>query len=379
MPISLVRKFLQLESASGIILFIMAVLAIIWANSPLSYLHQRFLDQFLFLINDGLMAIFFLVVGLELKREYQRGQLSRLSQIALPAAAAVGGMVVPALIYYSINFHDPVTVSGWATPVATDIAFALGVLSLFGRRVPVGLKLFLLALAIFDDLGAIIIIALFYSSGLSWLWLLLSALVAFFLYFLNRMSVRSLTPYLSAGMVMWFCLLHSGVHPTIAGVLLALSIPGDTQGNERQPMLLLENKLHPWVAFLIMPLFALSNAGFSFQGLSWSMLGGHLFLGISLGLFIGKQIGVFLLSWLLVKCRFATLPDNSSWFALYGISLLCGIGFTMSLFLGTLSFPNDNVYLAEMRVGVLVGSVISGLVGAVVLFIALMHKNARMK
>jgi NhaA family Na+:H+ antiporter len=282
---------------------------------------------------------------------------------------------LPALIFVAINYHNPVTIAGWATPVATDIAFALGVLSLLGRRVPVGLKLFLLALAIFDDVAAIIIIALFYSGDISWLWLFLSSLVVFFLYVLNRISVRSLTPYLSASLILWFCLLHAGVHPTIAGVILALMIPGDIHDHQRQPLLTLEKQLHPWVAFLIMPLFALANAGFSFTGLSWHMLGGELVLGIFLGLFVGKQIGVFSLSWLMIKCGYARLPDKSSWFALYGISLLCGIGFTMSLFLGTLSFPNHIVYLAEMRVGVMLASLVSGLVGVVVLFFALKKRQ----
>ncbi len=382
MPISLIRRFLRLESASGILLFVVAVLAILWANSSLAYLHKLFVDEFLFLINDGLMTLFFLLVGLELKREYLRGQLSRLSQIALPGIAAIGGMIVPALIFLAINFHSHATLQAWATPVATDIAFALGVLSLFGRRIPVGLKLFLLALAIFDDVGAIIIIALFYSQKMSVIWLLLSALLAFFLYLLNRFSVRSLTPYLSLSLVLWVCLLNAGVHPTLTGIILALSIPGDVGDKDySQPMLELENNLHPWVAFLIMPVFALSNAGFSFAGITTTMLESHLVLGIFFGLFIGKQVGVFLFSWITIKMKLARLPDNSSWLQLYGIALICGIGFTMSLFLGTLSFPNDSIYLAEMRIGVFSGSLVSGLIGALVLLSAKTRKKslARMK
>lgn len=375
MRVRFIQKFLQLESSSGIILFMMTFIAMLWANSPLSFIHQQFIDRSLFWVNEGLMAIFFLVVGLELKRGYLEGQMSRLSQIILPATAAFGGMLVPAFVYVYINYADPVTLRGWATPVATDIAFALGVLSLFGNRVPVALKLFLLVLAIFDDIGAIVIIGLFYSQGLSYLWLFQSAVLVLILYLFNRLSIRSLIPYLLVGGWLWLCLLRSGVHPTLAGILLALTIPA---GPNKNTSLLhqLEDKLHPWVAYLIMPLFALANAGFSLEGVSMSTLSSVVVLGIALGLLIGKQIGVFGFSWILILLRFAKLPEKSTWLELYGVALLCGIGFTMSLFLGTLSFQNENTYLAEVRLGVIIGSILSGLVGAVVLFIAFARKRS---
>lgn len=376
MRVSVLQKFLKLESASGIILFAMAVLAMIWANSPLAFIHQKFIDASLFFINEGLMAIFFLVVGLELKRGFLEGQFSRLSQILLPAAAALGGMIVPALIYLALNYSHPETVIGWATPVATDIAFALGVLSLFGRRVPIALKLFLLALAIFDDLGAILIIAFFYSSDLSALLLLLSVVLGLILGLFNVLSIRSLIPYLLVGVGLWFCLLHSGVNPTIAGVVLALTIPG-AQGGRYSPLIYLEAKLHPWVAYLIMPLFALANAGFAMPEATDSLWFDSVVLGIALGLFIGKQMGVFSFSWLVIRLGWAKLPEKSSWLMLYGVALLCGIGFTMSLFLGTLAFENENIYLAEVRLGVIIGSILSSLAGAVILSVAFARKRSR--
>lgn len=366
----MLKRFLQLESAGGIVLFVMAILAMAWANSPFSYIHQQFIDQFLFVINDGLMAVFFLIVGLELKRGYLEGQLSKLSDVILPFFSALGGMLIPVLIYYWVNAANADTLRGWATPVATDIAFALAVLSLFGKRVPVALKLFLLVLAIFDDIGAILIISLFYSTEISWVFLLLSCMLVIILILLNRFSVRSLIPYLLIGMILWICLLYGGVHPTIAGVLLALTIP-DGKDHDHSPLHILEESLHVWVAFVIMPLFALANAGFSLQGLTLQDLTKGVVLGITLGLFIGKQLGVFLFSLMLVKLKFARLPDRCSWAELYGISILCGIGFTMSLFLGTLSFPNEATYLAEVRLGVIMGSFLSGLVGAIVLLFVL--------
>jgi Na+:H+ antiporter, NhaA family len=369
MPIKLIQRFLNLESSSGIILFVAAIFAMIWANSPLAYLHQRFIEALLFWINEGLMAIFFLVVGLELKRGFLSGQLSRLSQIALPAAAALGGMLVPALIYALINAGNAATFKAWATPVATDIAFALGVLSLFGKRVPVALKLFLLALAIFDDIGAIIIIGLFYSHGFSYLFLFQALVLVAILYFMNRLSIRALVPYLFIGAWLWLVLLRGGLHPTIAGVVLALMVPDDAR-DVHSPLQRLERVLHPYVAYGIMPLFALANAGFSLQGLSWKIFQSPVVLGIMLGLFAGKQIGIFSFSWLLIKCKWAKLPEKSSWLALYGIALLCGIGFTMSLFLGTLSFQNEENYLTELRLGVIAGSILSALMGMLVLLFA---------
>lgn len=366
MSSSLIQRFLRLESASAVILLTMAVIALIWANSPLAYIHTRFIDAFLFWINEGLMAIFFLLVGLELKREYKDGHFSQFSQVALSFVAAIGGMIVPALIYYAITYSNPEYVKGWATPVATDIAFALGVLSLFGQRIPIALKLFLLMLAIFDDIGAILIIAFFYSHGVSSVLLYLSLLLILILLTFNVLNIKSLIPYLFVGILLWVTLLHSGIHPTLSGVLLALTIP-DNANDERSPLRQLEKCLHPLVAFLIMPLFALANAGFSLQGITWQSFTSQIVLGISLGLFLGKQIGVFGFSWLLIASKTAKLPDKSSWLQLYGVALLCGIGFTMSLFLGTLSFQSQHYYLAQVRLGVIMGSVLSGLAGGLIL------------
>lgn len=343
-------RFLQLESASGIILFMMAAIAMVWANTFFSAYYQEFVNRSLFWVNDGLMAIFFLIVGLELKREFLHGQLSRLSQVALPLVAALGGMLVPAVLYYLINYTDPVMAKGWATPVATDIAFALGVLSLFGQRVPVTLKLFLLALAIFDDLGAIIIISIFHADGLSLIGLELSCMLVTTLILFNWLSVRQLVPYLVIGAWLWLSLLNAGIHPTLAGVLLALTIPDD---HRHSPLRRLENSLHPWVAFFILPLFALCNAGFSLQGMSLTTLTNGIVLGIIVGLFVGKQIGVFGFSWILIRLGLAKLPESVSWLELYGVAVLCGIGFTMSLFLGTLSFQNESIYLTDVRLGVI--------------------------
>jgi NhaA family Na+:H+ antiporter len=370
----MIRRFLQMESASGMVLFVVAIVAMIWANSPLNTLHQQFINKFLFIINDGLMAIFFLLVGLELKRNYLEGQLSRLSEVILPFFAALGGMLVPVIIYCWINKGQPETLRGWATPVATDIAFALGVLSLFGKRVPNALKLFLLALAIFDDIGAIIIISLFYSTGIAWSFLFLAFIFTGVLLLLNHKAVSSLTVYLCGGLCLWLCLFYAGIHPTIAGVLLAFTIP-TKKDLHLSPLHRLENNLHFWVAFIIMPLFALTNAGFSLQGLTFTDLLQKVVLGITLGLFLGKQIGVFLFSWLIIKLKFAKLPVHCSWLGLYGISLLCGIGFTMSLFLGTLSFPNDADYLAQVRLGVFMGSFLSGLLGSIILFVVFRERR----
>lgn len=368
MRLTIIRKFLALESASGIILLAAAILAILVANSPLSFLHQQFVDTFLFTINEVLMAIFFLLVGLELKRGFIEGPLSHLSEILLPAIAAFGGMICPALIYIIINYNHPAALAAWSTPVATDIAFALGILSLFGKRVPISLKLFLLALAIFDDIGAIIIIAVFYSHALVLTWLVAALAFSVLLYGLNRLAVLSLKPYLLIGALLWFCLLKAGIHPTIAGVILALAIPC-TEIKGQSPLHYLEDKLHPWAAYGIMPLFALANAGFSLQDISLNVLFSTVVWGITLGLFLGKQLGVMLAVWGMNLFFKAKLPRLSSWPMLYGVSILCGIGFTMSLFLGTLSFQNQSHYLAEVKLGVILGSLLSGLVGALVLSI----------
>lgn len=373
MSIRLVQRFLNLESSSAIILFVMAVISMIWANSPLSYLHREFIGHFLFLINDGLMAIFFLVVGLELKRGFIDGPLSKFSQVILPAIAALGGMVVPAIIYICINLHTPDTLRGWAAPVATDIAFAMGVLGLFGRRVPAGLKLFLLALAIFDDIGAILIIAVWYSHGFAWLWALISAVLLFILYLMKRWQIEEAIAYLSVGALLWISVYFTGLHPTIAGVLVAMMVPA-YDDHKTSPLHRMENLLHPWVAYLIMPLFALANAGFSLVDFELGFLMDSIVLGIVFGLFVGKQIGVFGLTWAAVKLKLVKLPDNTTWLGIYGVSLLCGIGFTMSLFLGTLAF-SDATYLAEVRMGVMLGSMLSGIVGAAVLRMALKHRK----
>ena len=367
----LLQQFLQLESSSGILLIAMAVVSVIWANSPLAFLQQQFVDVFLFWINEGLMAIFFLLVGLELKRGTLEGYLSKRSQVLLPAFAALGGMIIPALLYFLINHANATTLKGWATPVATDIAFALGVLSLFGSRVSTSLKLFLLALAIFDDMGAIIIIALFYSHSLSYLLLFQALLLVLILYAFNLIKIRSLIPYLLIGVLLWITLLFSGIHPTIAGVLLAFMIPDHSPLKGRSLLHTLEQVLHPWVAYLIIPIFVLANAGFSLRGFSFKILTDPVVFGIIAGLFIGKQVGVFGFSWVLIRMGFAKLPEQCSFLAFYGVSLLCGIGFTMSLFLGTLSFQHETHYLlANVRFGVIIGSVLSGLLGSFVLLTA---------
>lgn len=355
-----IRDFLQTESASGLFLFLSAIFAVVVANSPYALWHQQFIGKSLFFINDGLMTLFFFVIGLELKRGYLDGQLRRLSQIALPGLAALGGMLVPALLYLAFNWGDPHTVHGWATPVATDIAFALGVLSLFGKRVPAGLKLFLLALAIFDDLGAILIIALFYSAGLSGWMLSCALLLVIALFYLNKLGEKRWWVYSLFGVVLWVAVLRSGVHPTIAGVLLAFTMPSALL----EPF---EKRLHPWVAYLVMPLFAFVNMGFPLTGLSMAALGSPVVLGIMFGLFIGKQIGVMGFSVWSVRAGFAKLPEGVTWLSLYGAAALCGIGFTMSLFLGTLSFEQDAINLVNVRLGVLLGSLLSGLLGALIL------------
>lgn len=393
MPVKSIVKYLKLEAASGVILFVFAVLAIVLDNSPLAsfyqqilnaplelhYLHWTIVGSMLFWINEGMMTIFFLLVSLELKREFLEGELSGANKILLPGVAALGGMVAPALIYLTMTYQHGLAVKGWAVPVATDIAFALGILSLFGKKVPVGLKLFLMALAIVDDMGAILIIAVAYSHQLSYVFLLLSGVVLFGLFLLNIYGVRRLVPYLTLGLVLWFCVLSSGIHATVAGVLLAFAIPlrGKSR-NDAQPLTHLEEKLHPWVAFLIMPLFAFANSGVSLHGLTMSVLFSPVSLGIMAGLVIGKQLGVFSAVWLMVRMGWAKLPIGATWFSLYGIALLCGIGFTMSLFLGTLAFQEDApMYLVKVRLGVLLGSMISGIIGATVLKIALNRKIKR--
>lgn len=384
MAVSKIRDFLQLEAASGVVLFLTALAAMVFVNSPWRDVYFAILNiplphsPLIFWVNDGLMAIFFLLVGLELKREFLEGELSGISKIVLPGAAALGGMIVPALIYIAFNYANGTALKGWAIPVATDIAFALGVLSLFGKRIPLSLKLFLLALAVFDDLGAIVVIAVFYAHGFSWVYFLLACVVLLLLWALNKIArIAALLPYVLLGIVLWILILCSGIHASISGVLLAIMIPLRTSPKRREsPLHHLEKNLHPWVAFLILPLFAFCNAGLSFDGLSWSILGQPVVLGIAAGLFIGKQVGVLAFLWLMIKYRLAKWPESVSGLDMYGIALLCGIGFTMSLFLGTLAFQAEQaIYLTEVRLGVFLGSVLSALSGSLVLHIAFLQKR----
>jgi len=387
-PLTAIREFLKLESASGILLVIAGALAMVAANTMLAPWYDALLSTpfsiqlgdfkldkpLVIWINDLLMAIFFLLVGLEIKREVVMGELSDSSKVALPAIAALGGMVVPAAIYAWINWGDPVAMRGWAIPSATDIAFALGVLSLFGERVPVGLKIFLMTLAVLDDLGAIVIIALFYTSNLSVAALMLAGLAIAGLLALNRFGVRTVAPYMLVGLVLWVCVLKSGVHATLAGVVTALFVPArDPQDPEHPPLMRLEHALHPWVAFGILPIFAFANAGVSLAGLSLADLLQPIPLGIVLGLVVGKQVGVFGFSWVAVKLGVARLPSGVDFKQVYGAAVLCGIGFTMSLFIGMLAFessPDGSVIVID-RLGVLSGTLLSAVLGYLVLQFAL--------
>ena len=367
-------RFLKLEASGGIVLFAVAILALILANSSFSTWYQQLVSQSLFWVNEGLMAIFFLLVGLELKLGFLEGQLADLSQALLPAGAAIGGMLVPAGIYYLISHQHDYALAGWTIPLATDVAFAIGVLSLFSKRLPVSLKLFLLALAIFDDIGAITLIAILYTEQINYLALVQAGLLLVIMLGFNRCGIRSLFIYLLMGCWLWLCLLQSGIHPTIGGVLLSLIIPADVDQPGRSCLHRLEQYLHPWVAYLIMPAFALVNAGFPLTGLQWSDVGNVISLGIMLGLFIGKPVGVLLFSWLLLKLRLAKMPYGASWLEFYGVSMLCGIGFTMSLFLGILSFAGQHI--TAVRLGVLIGSLLSGLVGGMILLVAFIKRKS---
>ena len=382
-----IQEFLRLESATGIILVLAAILAMMVVNSPFQHLYDALLNtpvavQFgafeiakplLLWINDGLMAIFFFLIGLEIKREVVCGELSDPSRVALPVAAAIGGMLIPSLIYYGINVDDPVALHGWAIPSATDIAFSLGVLSLLGSRVPSALKLFLLTLAIVDDLGAIVIISVFYTDNLSMVSLQVAASAIFVLFLLNRRGVVSLTPYLLVGLVLWASVLKSGVHATVAGVILAFFIPlRRSAPEEKSPLEKLEHDLHPSVAFVILPLFAFANTGISLEGISLASIMEPVPLGIAAGLIFGKQIGVFGFSWLSVQLKLAKLPEGANWLDLYGVSLLCGIGFTMSLFISSLAFGESGINSAvDDRLGILVGSIFSAIAGYWVLRLSL--------
>jgi len=395
MPLHALREFLKLESASGILLVIAGACAMVIANSPLLDLYQALLqtpikvqvgnvlfDKTLVIwINDLLMAIFFLLVGLEIKREVVAGELSERAKVALPAIAALGGMIVPAAIYAWFNWHDPVGLRGWAIPSATDIAFALGVLSLFGERVPVGLKIFLMTLAVLDDLGAIVIIALFYSSDLSPQALALAGIALAGLFVLNRAGVTRVAPYVLVGTALWVFVLKSGVHATLAGVVTALFVPAtDDPGHPgHPPSQRLEHALHPWVAFGILPLFAFANAGVNLSGMSLGKLLEPIPLGILLGLFVGKQVGVFTFAWLAVKSGLARLPDGVNLGQVYGAAILCGIGFTMSLFIGMLAFENtaSGEVIITDQLGILAGTLLSAVFGSLVLYFVLPRAQAR--
>ncbi len=371
------KWFFKLEAASGVVLFFAAVVALIISNSDLSDLYFSTLNKYLFFginnfgiklsvlhwINDALMAIFFFFVTLEIKREFLQGELSNVKQALLPIVAAVGGMVVPALIYVFINLGDSQTLNGWAIPSATDIAFSLGVLSLLGRRVPISLKVFLTALAIIDDLGAIIIIALFYSGDLSIKYLILMLLAFIILLCINKFDIKKFLPYLIVGIFLWDFTHNSGIHATIAGVLLAMTIPHRKKEKDFSLLIKVEHAISPYVAFGIMPLFAFANAGVSLDGLSFQSLLDKVPLGILLGLFVGKQLGVFVFSIVSIKLKIAQMPNNSNWFNFYGVGILTGIGFTMSLFVGNLAFAENMQYMDGVKIGVLTGSLLSTLAG----------------
>jgi Na+:H+ antiporter, NhaA family len=378
------KWFFKLEAASGLILLIAAICALIISNSNFSELYFQTLEKYLFIginefglklsvhhwINDALMAIFFFFVTLEIKREFIQGELSNIKQALLPIIAAVGGMVVPALFYIVINFDNAETINGWAIPSATDIAFSLGILSLLGSRVPISLKVFLTALAIIDDLGAILIIAFFYSGELSILYLSLILVSYILLLILNKLSIKIFTPYLLIGLCMWFFTYKSGIHATIAGVLLASIIPHRLKKHDFSLLVKLEHGISPYVAFMIMPIFAFANAGVSLEGLSLSSLLSPVPLGILLGLFFGKQIGVLLFSYVAVKLKFADMPNNSNWISVYGVSILTGIGFTMSLFVGNLAFIENIEYIDGVKIGVLSGSLLSTVFGYLLLLVS---------
>ncbi|MDY0378010.1 MAG: Na+/H+ antiporter NhaA [Desulfobacterales bacterium] len=387
-----IDEFIKKESSAGITLIFVTILALLLKNSPLSQLYEEFLytpieirfgalqiDKPLLLwINDGLMAVFFLLIGLEVKRELLEGHLSSLGQIALPGIAAIGGMVVPALFYIYFNQDEPLGMQGWAIPTATDIAFALGILSLLGERIPVSLKSFLLALAIIDDLGAILIIAIFYTVELSTLSIMIAAMSLVFLVIMNSLGVLKKAAYFIVGCILWVSVLKSGVHATLAGVALAFTIPLrsiDKNGNQFSLSKSIEHDLHFWVAFFVLPLFAFVNAGVDLRQVSFASIVDSVPVGIMTGLFFGKQIGVFVFSWISIKLGLAKLPDGSRWLQLYGVSVLTGIGFTMSLFVDSLAFKDDTLFQHADRLSILLGSFASGLLGYLILKSSLGRTN----
>ena len=377
---SRIQEFIRLETSGGVVLMIAAIFAMIIANTPLSATYDLILGTYIKVgignfeiakpailwINDGLMAIFFFLVGLEIKREVLAGELSSFDKAILPIMAAIGGMAVPGIIFAIVNWGTPQNLNGWAIPTATDIAFALGILALIGSRAPIALKIFLLAIAIIDDLGAIVIIAIFYTSELSINALSISMIGFAAAIALNRLGIQRTAPYLLVGIIVWVFVLKSGVHATLAGVLIAFTIPLKAKNEDEALLYKMEHGLHPWVAFLILPVFAFANAGVNFTGIGIDDLLQPLTLGIAVGLFLGKQIGIFLATWIGVKSGIARLPENVSWKHVYGVACLTGVGFTMSLFIGSLAFTTADVMNA-VRLGVVLGSVLSGIIGYLLL------------
>lgn len=391
MPLRALRNFIKWESSAGLILMSAALLSLLIANSQWAVQHAQLfatrtaiifgefsIDKPLLLwINDGLMAIFFLLIGLELKREVLQGQLATRSQLLLPVLAATGGFVLPAAIFYILNNDDPVAIAGWAIPSATDIAFALGVLSLFGSRIPLSIKVFLASIAIVDDVGAIVVIALFYTSQLSLYSLLIAAGGTGLLILMNAMGVRKIALYIVVGAVIWAAVLKSGIHATLAGIIVAMAIPIGKDESGHSPLISLEHSLHPWIAFAILPVFAFANAGVSLLDTDQSQLFSGVSLGIAAGLFFGKQVGVFVPVWLAIKSGLVKMPEGANWLMLYGVAVTTGIGFTMSFFIGTLAYEYaDASYTTTMKIGVLTGSALSMVWALIVLFAATRKTSA---
>ncbi|MDF1797196.1 MAG: Na+/H+ antiporter NhaA [Coxiellaceae bacterium] len=395
MPIRSFRHFLRLESSGGIVLFLAAILALIIDNSGWSSFYHAFFNQTLNIslgdfvlakpvqlwVNDGLMVFFFLLVGLEIKRELFEGELNSKAKALLPGIAAAGGMIVPAVIYIAVNYGHGDNLRGWAIPTATDIAFSLGILALLKSRIPPALKIFLTALAIFDDIGAIVVIAIFYTHHISIGLLAVAAVLTIVLVLLNRFNVTHRAAYFIVGVIMWVCVLKSGVHATLVGIILGFAIPlrvYTKDGGSVSPVRELEHSLHPWVAFMILPLFAFANAGISFKGMDWGMLLHPIPLGITLGLFFGKQLGIFIFTWIAIKLNWARMPHNGNWLGIYGMSMIAGVGFTMSLFIGSLAFASME-HMALVRMGVLLGSLLSGVAGYLLLRFGNPRRNALVK
>lgn len=396
MQIRIMRDFLRLESSAGILLFSAAILALVVDNTPLTHFYHLLLSTRLSLqlgtliigkpllmwINEGLMTLFFLLVGLEIKREMLEGELNSLRKATLPVLAAIGGMLGPALIYAYMHWGDPVVLRGWAIPTATDIAFSLGILALLGSRIPVSLKIFLTALAIFDDIGGIAIIAGYYTQHIAMSMLISASALIIVLFILNRLNITARAPYFLVGSILWFCVLKSGVHATLSGIVIAMMIPlRDKRNPQHSPLRELEHTLHPWVAFLILPVFAFANAGISFADMQWHELWQPIALAIALGLFFGKQIGVMLFSWLGVACGLAKKPHGATWLGIYGMAMISGVGFTMSLFIGGLAFdPHLHAnYSNYVRLGVIEGSLLSGICGYLVLRLGRSQSNTMLQ